>query len=250
MWGIDLNKPIEYINASLRFFREGEHHIARVCDCDVLVMVFEGILRFNENGTSCEVGPMEYYIQRKGAVHIGEQESDCPKYLYVHFYGAWSENSDLPQRGTFDPAAMMEDMRQMHTLSYADAPYIVKAAKFYEILSKLCRPVTQDTIVTKMAAYIKENCGKSLTLDMLCEKFSFSKNHIINLFRKELGQTPIAYLNIARLQRAEQLLITTSKSIEQISSDCGYRTYSHFYRQFMRKNACSPEQFRQQKQLS
>ena len=32
MQGVDLNKPIRYINASLRFFKEGEHHVTRFCE--------------------------------------------------------------------------------------------------------------------------------------------------------------------------------------------------------------------------
>ena len=84
---------------------------------------------------------------------------------------------------------------------------------------------------------------------MLCKQFNFSKNHIINLFKKSYGMTPNVYLNMFRLKNAEELLITTSKPIESISIQCGYGNYSHFYRQFMRKNKISPEQFRKQKRM-
>ena len=51
MYGIDLNKNINYKYASLRFFNEGEHHIDRICGEDVLLLVFKGVLRFSEDGT-------------------------------------------------------------------------------------------------------------------------------------------------------------------------------------------------------
>ena len=47
MQGIDLNKPIRYKTASLRFFKEGEHHISRRCPEDVLLLVYDGVLRFS-----------------------------------------------------------------------------------------------------------------------------------------------------------------------------------------------------------
>lgn len=60
--------------------------------------------------------------------------------------------------------------------------------------------------------------------------------------------TPNVYLNTVRLKKAEELLIVTSEPIENIAFSCGYRNYSHFYRQFMRQNGISPEQFRRNKQ--
>ena len=65
MFGIDLNCPITYINASLRFFKKEEHHITRLCSCDVLVLVFSGVLRFSEDNVPIEVGAGEYYIQKR-----------------------------------------------------------------------------------------------------------------------------------------------------------------------------------------
>jgi transcriptional regulator GlxA family with amidase domain len=96
---------------------------------------------------------------------------------------------------------------------------------------------------------MEKNYQSSVDIPMLCREFSFSKNHIINLFKKEFGKTPIAYLNDVRLNHAQQLLTATSQPIEEIAYRCGYRNYSHFYRQFMEKNRTSPEKFRQQKRL-
>ena len=52
MNGIDLNKPIAYKHASLRFFNKNEHHIDRFCEDDVLLLVFDGVLRFSEDGVN------------------------------------------------------------------------------------------------------------------------------------------------------------------------------------------------------
>ena len=88
MLGIDLNCPITYFNASLRFFKKEERHITRLCSCDVLLLVFDGIMRFSEDGVPVEVRAGEYYIQRKNLYQTGDAVSDYPKYLYVHFDAA------------------------------------------------------------------------------------------------------------------------------------------------------------------
>ena len=249
MYGIDLNKDIKYYNASLRYFDEKEFHVNRICKDDVLLLVFDGILRFSEDGALYEIHPGEYHIQKHDSTQRGVLPSESPKYLYIHFYADWTDNSLVCKNGTFDYEYFKNDIEQMNSLAYSDAPMIIKTAKFYDILSKLCKNSESNSTAHKISEYINKNCQQSITIDMLCEKFSFSKNHIINIFKKAFGQTPIAYLNFARLKKAEQLLISTSESIETISFNCGYQNYSHFYRQFVRKNNISPESYRKQKRI-
>jgi AraC-like DNA-binding protein len=250
MCRLDLNKEIKYLSSSLRFFAEKEHHITRVCEADVLLLVYEGVLRFTEDGVPYEIYPGQYHIQKHNSYQTGELPSDGPKYLYVHFLGEWTEESGaLAKNGMFDYDVLKADIEEMHQLSYCAAPYVVKAAKLYEILAKLYKSKNADTLASRMAAFLEKNHQNNVDLDMLCRRFSFSKNHIINIFKKEYGKTPIAYLADVRLNHAEQLLTATSVSIEQIAYDCGYRNYSHFYRQFLDKNRVSPEQFRQQRRL-
>lgn len=244
-----MNKEIRYKFASLRFFDEKEYHVSRVCKDDVLLLVYDGILRFSEDGVFYEIHPGEYHIQKHGSIQEGVLPSESPKYLYVHFYAEWTQDSFIAKSGTFDYGFLKDIIEEMNTLSYSDAPYIIKAAKFYTILSMLCEKKSGIGVADKIAEFIRENCQHNISIDMLCKKFSFSQNHIINVFRKTFGVTPIAYLNLVRLKRAEALLITTSDSIESISLRCGYQNYSHFYRQFMRKNSTSPEGFRKQHRM-
>lgn len=249
MYGIDLNKEIKYHFASLRFFDEREYHVNRVCEDDVLLLVYDGVLRFSEDGVLYEIHPGEYHIQKHGSKQEGVLPSDAPKYLFVHFYTEWTEDSLIAKSGTFDYQYLKNEIEKMNVLSYSDAPYIIKVAQFYTLLSKLCKNRASNNTADKIAKFISENCQQNLSIDMLCKEFCFSKNHIINIFKNSYGQTPIAYLNFMRLKKAEELLITTSDSIESISLLCGYQNYSHFYRQFMRKNKVSPENFRKQKRI-
>ena len=249
MYGIDLNKNIIYNFASLRFFDKKEYHVNRVCKDDVLLLVYEGILRFREDGVFYEIHPGEYHIQKHGSEQEGVLPSESPKYLYVHFYADWTQDSHLAKSGTFDYDYLKNEIEQMNRISYSDAPYILKANMFYTILSKLCKITSGNGIAEQISEFISNNYQENISIDMLCKRFAFSKNHIINVFRKSFDQTPIAYLNLVRLKRAEELLITTSEPIESISRNCGYQNYSHFYRQFVHKNDISPEEFRKQKRI-
>ena len=104
---LDINKPIIYDCSSHRRFRKGERHITRVCGMSVLLLVYEGVLRFGEGETQIEVKSGEYYIQRAGIAQNGLIESDCPRYYYVHFSGEYTENDGLSLRSKWQPEAMM-----------------------------------------------------------------------------------------------------------------------------------------------
>ena len=247
---IDLNQPILYKFSSLRFFGENEHHIDRFCQDDVLLLVYDGVLRFYEDGIPYEIHPGQYHIQRHSSVQAGPEPSDSPKYLYVHFLAQWkNDGSGLPRSGTFEYLKLKNIIEELDALAHGNAPYIIQAGRFYDLLSQLYRIKPAEPVVRSIADYIEKEYHKKITLDMLCDRFHFSKNHIINLFRKEFGKTPVAYMNHLRLQKAEYLIEVTSDSLESISEQCGFQNYSHFYKLFTRKNRICPEQWREQKRL-
>lgn len=250
MNGIDLNKPIEYKYSSLRFFSAGEHHITRLCEDDVLLLVYDGVLRFTEDGVPYEIRPGEYHIQHHGSLQEGTVASDAPKYLYVHFWADWSSGETaLSRSGTFEYAKLKNSIEDLDTLAHNNAPYIVQAGKFYELLSKLYRQKTVPSVANKMADFIAKESPGEVTIQMLCNEFHFSKNHVINLFKKAFGVTPVVYMNHLRLRQAEYLMEVTSDSLEHISLQCGFQNYSHFYKLFIRKNNRSPEQWRKEKRI-
>lgn len=252
MYGIDLDTSIQYLNASLRFFDIGEHHISRYCNDDILLLVFEGVLRFSEDGKQYEVSAGEFFIQQHGLYQGGERPSDAPKYLYIHFItDAWQDYGHvLPKTGIFDYTLLKSDIEMMDFLSHSNAPYIVKAKQFFDILTTLYTEVEETSTVSEIADYIQNNCHGQVTLSDLCKQFNFSKNHIINTFKKAYGMTPIVYLQQQRLQKAEYLMEVTSSPLESISAICGFNNYSHFYKLFVRKNKVSPERWRKQKRMT
>lgn len=251
MTGIDLNSQIIYQGSSLRFFGEGEKHISRICGYDVLLLVFEGTLIFKEDGVEYEISKGQYHIQRQNSIQEGIRPSISPKYLYVHFLGEWKDSGCiLPKSGSFDCEEFSSLIKEMDFLSHNGASYTAKAAKFYEILLKLCQKKTDNSLPALIAQYIEKNFNLPLSLDELTEKFHFSKNHIINTFKKRYGVTPISYANNIRLMKAQYLIEVTADSLESISLSCGFANYSHFYKLFIRKNKISPEAWRSNTRLN
>lgn len=249
MKGINLDKPIIYKTASLRYFNKNEKHITRVCRDDVLIMVFEGILRFSENGICYEIKPGEYFVQQKNLFQEGYAESDSPKYLYVHFDAVWCDDKALPFKGNFDLEKLTDKMNEMDILAHGEYNYTLRCQKLYEILAALDKKDAKSNTANKIALYIENKKGK-VSLEDICRKFNFSKNHIINIFKKEYGVTPVSYINTVKLNSAKYLLEVTSDTAESIAIESGFGDYSHFYKLFYRECGISPTGWRRQKQVS
>lgn len=250
MQGINLDKPILYKHSSLRFFEKNEHHIKRFCPDDVLLLVYEGVLRFSENGVQQEVHEGEYYIQKHDSYQDGELVSDSPKYLYVHFLAEWSDGEfALPYRGTFNYQGISYFISKLDYISRSGCTYTEKAAVFFDLLTKLHKKDERDIPARHIADLIDKEYLNITSLEQICEPFHYSKNHVINLFKEEYGMTPFEYINDLKIKRAMYLLEVTSRSIEEISEDSGFNHYSHFYRLFLRKNGVSPFEWRNRVKL-
>lgn len=251
MKGINLNKPITFLHSSLRYFSEGEHHITRFCKDNVLLMVFEGVLRFTEDNVCYEIHPGEYHIQKSNTFQSGEKASDSPKYLYVHFLSEWADNDAvLPFKGTYDYTRAEFLMKELDKLSHTESSLVKKTAVFYELLLFLQQQEKSENIADKIAAFLCNENLNEISLGKICKEFYFSKNYIINIFKKEFGVTPIQYINNLKINNAKYLLEVTSDTLESISLKSGFNDYSHFYKLFYKETGLSPSKWRNKKQTN
>lgn len=248
LYGINLDKPIKFKSASFRFFDKNEHHANRFCFQSVLLMVFNGVLRFSEDGEEKSVYPGQYYIQKGLTYQCGNIVSDSPEYFYIHFWAEWS-NSEmcLPKTGSFDCKYMMPYMKTLNDMAFGNYTYTEKCTAFLQLLSKLYQSEKKQNDAERIADFINKNCTAINSLDEISAHFNFSRNHIINIFKKQFGITPFTYLNISRIKYAEYLIKSTPQSMSIIAQKCGYKEYSHFYRMFLRYTGLCPEKMRNTK---
>ncbi|MCE3011701.1 MAG: AraC family transcriptional regulator [Proteobacteria bacterium] len=88
------------------------------------------------------------------------------------------------------------------------------------------------------------------SLDELASKAGMSRAHFAQKFKKSMGETPLHYLTLLRIQAARELLSTTQLSLESIAVQVGYQDPFGFSKAFKRLTGESPRDFRKQDLLT
>ncbi len=83
-----------------------------------------------------------------------------------------------------------------------------------------------------------------LSIEDLARECDLSRSHFARAFKKSTGQPPHRWLMARRLERAQELLATSSKSVGEIAVTCGFADQSHFTRVFMELHQLPPGQWR------
>lgn len=97
----------------------------------------------------------------------------------------------------------------------------------------------------RLAEYIDAHLDSNITLGMLADTAGMSEYHLSRMFRISFGMPPYAWIAERRLDRARQLLRTTSLPLQQVADACGYANLSHFSHRFRDAVGVSPRGYRQ-----
>ncbi|WHX28020.1 Ada metal-binding domain-containing protein [Virgibacillus halodenitrificans] len=95
--------------------------------------------------------------------------------------------------------------------------------------------------------YLQENYASNITIAQLAMHVGVSQYYLSRTFKEKTGYTPQMYLSTLRIQKAQELLVTTKENSTEICFQVGYQNFSSFYKQFKKICGCSPRCFRTEK---
>lgn len=237
-----------YCFSSFRSFDVGEKHVNRICNEDIIIFVFDGILRFRENGNNIEVCKNQYYIQKSGLKQEGIIASSKPRYFYIHFNGCINDDSSgIPIKGEFSPKKFNHMFSELNNLNSVIDSFLQSTIVFLQIIESLkeqniIKSPTND-IADSTLKILMQKSTENITVKEISKVLSYSPNYIIKTFKQKYSITPHQYLSDIRLENARKLLISSEKSCQAISDECGFGEYSVFYKTFKNKYGISPTEF-------
>lgn len=102
----------------------------------------------------------------------------------------------------------------------------------------------EDNRMAKTVLYIRKHLNEAIELEKLAEISCLSKDHFIRLFKKELGTTPLQYINQKKIEKAQLLLITEELAVKEIAFQLAFDDYSYFNRLFKKTTGVTPQEYR------
>lgn len=98
----------------------------------------------------------------------------------------------------------------------------------------------------RLAEWFNQRLPAPYSLPAVAAAFHTSPSTLMRRVRSETGQTPLALLHGARVEKARQLLRTTSWNMQRIAEAVGYADASSFSRLFTRHTGQTPMRYRRQ----
>ena len=122
-------------------------------------------------------------------------------------------------------------------------------SRFYKLLQTIIVKMKQsdfafDKTLQTAIEYITNHWNAVFSVSDLAKACCVSESTVYHLFQKELGQTPISFLNSIRINVAIEQLENTSQSISAISEAVGFRSENHFRRVFAALTGTTPLKYR------
>jgi AraC family transcriptional regulator len=93
-------------------------------------------------------------------------------------------------------------------------------------------PAAKPAAVQRAIDYIQQSPHDVITLSRLASVSGLSRFHLVRVFQKHVGVSPMQYLERTRIERAQWLICQAELSLAQIALAVGYSDQSHFTRRF------------------
>ena len=101
-----------------------------------------------------------------------------------------------------------------------------------------------DKTLEDAIVYITNNWNTDFSVSDLAKACCVSESTLYHLFQRELGQTPISFLNSIRINVAIEMLENSNHSISTISRSVGFNSENHFRKVFSSLVGTTPLKYR------
>ena len=104
--------------------------------------------------------------------------------------------------------------------------------------------ISYDKTLQTAIEYITDNWNNDFSVGELAKKCCVSESTLYHLFQKELGQTPVGFLNSIKINIAIKYLESSNYSISTISRLVGFNSENHFRKVFRSVTETTPSKFK------
>jgi AraC-like DNA-binding protein/ligand-binding sensor protein len=106
------------------------------------------------------------------------------------------------------------------------------------------RGIHHASALKKAEYYIWENFTRKISLDEIAKAAGFSAPYFSTIFKEEMGENLLSYLNRLRVEKAGFMLTETNLALSKIARACGFEDQSWFSKIFKLYTGITPGKYR------
>ncbi len=138
---------------------------------------------------------------------------------------------------------IIENLTSSQPLLEKSSLYII-SHKFLNCCALKPRNDKVFDFINQTTKFIADNFDKDISLDSIAKFYGYSYNYMSMMFNTTFKAPFNQVLNTFRLKKAEDLLISTQKTIIDIAFSCGFKSLRSFNRNYQQYFGLSPSEFR------
>jgi len=249
-------RPDLPVNYSFDYETRGSGHLtaAHWHEHMELLLVTQGVLRVNVQGSWVEAAPGELVVINAGEIHSIPEKAEDTLYACLIPHESLCRRMALPvEEWTVEHHIQdQEAVRTLHSIlhSLKEKPLFYKTevqARSLTLLIYLIRyhgcqrrenqqsaPSSRERMVKKAMTYIQENFKERISTEDICTWLGFEKSYVCSNFKAITGTTVLEYLNLMRCEHARELLRTGELSVSQCAAQSGFHHMSYFTKTYKR----------------
>ena len=238
---------VHYCNVKVNQVEEMKPEIINYFD---LTFVLEGEMIYIINGQKITLNKNDVLFVKPSSERTRLKTTEKTTYVSLNFHTTLKDIS-LPvyMKNAITPS--VRKLLSVYPDSYNhDLNSEKKCVYLYNyILQELLEtinPKSENPHVEKMLDYIKQNITKSISLEDLSQHTNLTKEYCSWIFKKEMGEAPIYYINRQKMTVAKKLIQHNKMSLTDICMYLGFDNYNYFSRLFKKYNNLSPVSFKKQ----
>lgn len=103
----------------------------------------------------------------------------------------------------------------------------------------------KQDITAQLNAFIEAHLCESFSVPALASSIGYSPKLLNSFLKEQFGCTAMEYVNRYKISKSKMMLLSSSKSITDISYECGFQSLHYYSRFFKQMVGVSPQVFRQ-----
>lgn len=171
--------------------------------------------------------------------------------IYIKDGNVWT-SAGVTSGTDMSIAIVAEDLGTNEALSRAQAlvTYMVRPGGQSQFSPALERQrLDASSRFEQLHSWIENNLHIDLSIEKMAEFEGMSVRTFHRVYNSTMGTTPAKAVSSIRLERARDMLETSSLRIKTVAFKCGYKNEQHMRRSFMASIGVSPTEYRERFQI-